>query len=210
MKKLKPHEIEIESFRMITEELGEHSFSEQEFPVVQRVIHTSADFEFAELLRFHPDFFTSVKKAFAAKKDIVTDTNMILSGISKPLMDTIGIKGSCYIKDEDIIEESKKTGRTRASLSMRKASGSDNVGGIIIGNAPTALREVLAVAKEGLGKPDFIIGVPVGFVDAAESKDALMEQSDIPYISIQGRKGGSTIAVAIFNALMRLSDAGKL
>ncbi|MBF0274094.1 MAG: precorrin-8X methylmutase [Nitrospinae bacterium] len=203
MKKLKPEEIETESFRIIKEELGEHSFNDIELPVVLRIIHTSADFEFAKLIRFNKTFFEAVHNSFKQKRDIVTDTNMILSGISKPLLDKIGIKATCYIKDEEIIKLSKETGRTRASLSMEKASSDKNVGGLIIGNAPTALREALRIIEEKKWAPDYIIGVPVGFVDAAESKDALME-TNIPYFSIKGRKGGSTIAVSIVNALMRL------
>ncbi len=191
VKKLKPEEIEAESFRIIEEEMGEHSLSPAEFKVVQRVIHTSADFDLKELLHFSDGFFEAVRKSFDAKHPLVSDTNMILSGISKPGLKAVGIEACCYIADADIAEAAKKSGDTRARLSMQKAA-KKRAGGIVIGNAPTALRSVIQLADNEEWMPDFVIGVPVGFVDAAESKDALMETS-IPHLSIKGRKGESLL-----------------
>ncbi len=208
VKRLRPEEIEQESFRIIEEEMGEHTLSHQEFRIVQRVIHTSADFEFAELLHFSDGFFEAVKKSFDAKHSLVTDTNMILSGISKPSLKKVGLEARCYIADADIAEAAKKSGDTRARLSMQKAA-EEGAGGIVIGNAPTALRSVIELSETTGWRPDFVIGIPVGFVDAAESKDALMG-TDIPHISIKGRKGGSTISVAIVNALLKLYISGEL
>ncbi|WP_025680725.1 precorrin-8X methylmutase [Paenibacillus massiliensis] len=197
---VQPQEIEGKSFEMITEELGEHPFTEEQYPVVQRVIHASADFELGRSMVFHPDAITAGIRAIQAGEPLVADVQMIQAGISKDRLARFGMDVSVYISDPDVIEEAKRLNTTRAIISMRKAIKRADGGIYAIGNAPTALLELIRMVKEGEAKPGLIIGMPVGFVSAAESKDEL-RKLDIPYITNIGRKGGSTIVVAAVNAL---------
>lgn len=197
---VQPQEIEGKSFEMITEELGEHPFTEEQYPVVQRVIHASADFELGRSMAFHPDAITAGIRAIQAGEPLVADVQMIQAGISKDRLARFGMDVSVYISDPDVIEEAKRLNTTRAIISMRKAIKRADGGIYAIGNAPTALLELIRMVKEGEAKPGLIIGMPVGFVSAAESKDEL-RKLDIPYITNIGRKGGSTIVVAAVNAL---------
>jgi precorrin-8X/cobalt-precorrin-8 methylmutase len=204
---LDPQKIEEESFRIIEGELGAHAFSAPEFQVVRRVIHASADFEFAKNLRFHPEAVSSGVAALKKGGTIVADVEMIQSGISKVNLKQFGGEVQCYISDEDVMTEAKALGITRAICSIRKAV---KTGALIyaIGNAPTALFELIRLVKEGAVHPALIVGVPVGFVSAVESKDALLE-IETPFITSIGRKGGTPVAVAIVNALLRLAVAEK-
>ncbi|MEK3789702.1 MULTISPECIES: precorrin-8X methylmutase [Paenibacillus] len=197
---VQPQEIEGKSFEMITEELGEHPFTEEQYPVVQRVIHASADFELGRSMVFHPDAITAGIRAIQAGEPLVADVQMIQAGISKDRLARFGMDVNVYISDPDVIEEAKRLNTTRAIISMRKAIKRADGGIYAIGNAPTALLELIRMVKEGEAKPGLIIGMPVGFVSAAESKDEL-RKLDIPYITNIGRKGGSTIVVAAVNAL---------
>lgn len=197
---VQPQEIEGKSFEMITEELGEHPFTEEQYPVVQRVIHASADFELGRSMVFHPDAIAAGIRAIQAGEPLVADVQMIQAGISKDRLARFGMDVNVYISDPDVIEEAKRLNTTRAIISMRKAIKRADGGIYAIGNAPTALLELIRMVKEGEAKPGLIIGMPVGFVSAAESKDEL-RKLDIPYITNIGRKGGSTIVVAAVNAL---------
>lgn len=201
-----PQEIEAKSFAMIAEELGAHSFSDEQFPVVQRVIHASADFELGRSLVFHPDAIQAGVRAIHEGQAIVADVQMVQVGISKPRIAKYGADVHVYISDPDVAREAKALNTTRAIVSVRKACAA-HLGAIFaIGNAPTALLELIRLVKEGLAKPSLIVGVPVGFVSAAESKEELLKL-DIPYITNRGRKGGSPVAVAAVNALSLLADA---
>ncbi|EFM12245.1 Precorrin-8X methylmutase [Paenibacillus curdlanolyticus YK9] len=202
---IQPQEIEEKSFEMITEELGEHSFTEDQYPVVQRVIHASADFELGRSLVFHPDAIESGIAAIRRGEKVIADVQMVQVGISKERIYKYGGDVNVYISDPDVVEEAKRLNTTRAIISMRKALREAEGGIYAIGNAPTALLELIRLVKEGLAKPSLIIGMPVGFVSAAESKDELLKL-DIPYITNIGRKGGSTIVVAALNAISIMAD----
>lgn len=201
-----PQEIEAKSFAMITEELGTHSFTEEQFPVVQRVIHASADFELGRSLVFHPDAVTAGVRAIHDGRAIVADVQMVQAGISKPRISKYGGDVHVYISDPDVARDAKALNTTRAIISVRKACEVHPGAIFAIGNAPTALLELIRLVKEGWAKPSLIVGVPVGFVSAAESKEELLKL-DVPYITNRGRKGGSPVAVATVNALSLLADA---
>ncbi|PZE20452.1 precorrin-8X methylmutase [Paenibacillus xerothermodurans] len=202
---VQPQEIEDESFRMITEELGEHPFTEEQFPVVQRVIHASADFELGRSLVFHKDAIQAGINAVRAGKLIVADVQMVQVGISKPRLARFGGDVKVYISDPDVMQEAKRLNTTRAIISIRKAIQEADGGIFAIGNAPTALLELIRLVKEGVAKPGLVIGVPVGFVSAAESKQELAKL-DIPFITNVGRKGGSPVAVATVNAISLMAE----
>lgn len=197
---VQPQEIEEKSFEMITEELGEHPFTAEQYPVVQRVIHASADFELGRSLVFHPDAIRAGIEAIRAGRPVVADVQMVQVGISKPRLEQFGGDVRVYISDRDVMEEAKRLNTTRAIISIRKAVQEAEGAIYAIGNAPTALLELIRLVKEGAAKPGLVIGVPVGFVSAAESKEELAKL-DIPFITNIGRKGGSPVAVASVNAL---------
>lgn len=202
---IQPQEIEDKSFQIITEELGAHSFTEEQYPVVQRVIHASADFELGRSLMFHPKAIQAGIEAIRRGENIIADVQMVQVGISKERIRQYGGDVQVYISDPDVMEEAKRLNTTRAIISMRKAIKEAEGGIYAIGNAPTALLELIRLVKEGLAKPSLVIGMPVGFVSAAESKDELLKL-DIPFITNVGRKGGSTIVVAAVNALSLMAD----
>lgn len=202
---VQPQEIESASFEMITEELGEHTFTEDQYPIVQRVIHASADFELGRSMVFHPDAIEAGIKAIREGRKVVADVQMVQVGISKPRLEKFGGSVHVYISDKDVMEEAKRLNTTRAIISMRKAIKEAEGGIYAIGNAPTALLELIRLVKEGEARPGLVIGVPVGFVSAAESKEELAKL-DIPFITNIGRKGGSPVAVAALNALSILAE----
>ncbi|MDQ0172520.1 precorrin-8X methylmutase [Paenibacillus tundrae] len=197
---VQPQEIEGKSFEMITEELGEHPFTDEQYPVVQRVIHASADFELGRSMVFHPDAIQAGIAALRAGQSVIADVQMIQAGVSKDRIRNFGGDVHVHISDPDVMEEAKRLNTTRAIISTRKATQAYEGGIYAIGNAPTALLELIRLVKEGEAKPGLIIGMPVGFVSAAESKDEL-RKLDIPFITNIGRKGGSTIVVAALNAI---------
>lgn len=201
---VQPQEIEGLSFQMITAELGAHSFTAQQYPVVQRIIHATADFELGRSLVFHPQAIEAGIAAILAGNPIVADVRMIEAGIAKARIQQYGGDVRVHISDPDVMEEAKALGVTRAIIAMRKACAEAPGGIFVIGNAPTALLELIRLVKEGVAQPGLVIGMPVGFVSAAESKDEL-RKLDIPYISNIGRKGGSTVVVAAVNALSLLA-----
>ncbi|WP_458124411.1 precorrin-8X methylmutase [Paenibacillus sp. Z3-2] len=197
---VQPQEIEGKSFEMITEELGEHPFTDEQYPVVQRVIHASADFELGRSMVFHPDAIQAGIAALRAGQSVIADVQMIQAGVSKDRIRGFGGDVHVHISDPDVMEEAKRLNTTRAIISTRKANQLYEGGIYAVGNAPTALLELIRLVKEGEAKPGLIIGMPVGFVSAAESKDEL-RKLDIPFITNIGRKGGSTIVVAALNAI---------
>lgn len=198
---MKPADIEKRSFAIITEELGGRTFPESVAEVVKRVIHTSADFDYADNLCFSPDAVEQAKAALEAGATIVTDTNMALAGISKPALAKLGGKAVCLMADEDVAREARTRGVTRATVSMEHAAKLDGPLIFAIGNAPTALIRLHELIGEGAVSPALVIGVPVGFVNVVESKE-LFIGGDTPYIIARGRKGGSNVAAAIVNALL--------
>ena len=198
---MKPADIEKRSFAIITEELGGRTFPEGVAEVVKRVIHTSADFDYADNLCFSPDAVERAKAALEAGATIVTDTNMALAGISKPTLAKLGGRAVCLMADEDVAREAKARGVTRATVSMEHAAKLDGPLIFAIGNAPTALIRLHELIGEGAVSPALVIGVPVGFVNVVESKE-LFIGGDTPYIIARGRKGGSNVAAAIVNALL--------
>ncbi|WP_339223413.1 precorrin-8X methylmutase [Paenibacillus sp. FSL H8-0332] len=209
---VQPQEIEGLSFQMITEELGEHSFSALEYPIVQRIIHASADFELGRSLVFHPGAIEAGIHAMLQGKPIIADVRMVEAGIAKERIQRYGGEVRVHIADPDVVDEAKALGTTRAIIATRKACAQAPGGIYVIGNAPTALLELIRLVKAGAAQPGLVIGMPVGFVSAAESKDEL-RKLDIPFITNIGRKGGSTIVVAAVNALSLLAvrrAAGEL
>lgn len=203
---LAPEAIEAESFRIIEEELGPHTFAPAEFSIVRRVIHATADFEFSKNLVFHPEAIARGVAAIKVGSRVVVDVAMIQAGVSKPALMSFGGDVQSYITDPDVVEEAKREGITRAIASMRKAARLAPDAIYAIGNAPTALFEVLNLIHAGKMAPALVVGVPVGFVSAVESKAALIE-SGYPHIAARGRKGGTPVAVSILNALLSLAKA---
>lgn len=207
---MKPEEIEVESFRIIDLEAGDHAWPAAEWQVVRRAIHTSADFEYAQSTVFSENATENAIAALKSGAGIVTDTNMALSGISKPRLVALGCSVSCHVADQDVAELAKAEGITRSIAAMRKAVANPHNRIFVIGNAPTALFELLRLVETGTAKPALIIGLPVGFVGAEESKNALASGThDIPFITNIGRKGGSNVAAAVVNALSILAASQK-
>ena len=204
---IKPLEIEKESFRIIENELAQmdKSYPEELLPTIIRVIHTTADFEYADTLTFSKDCIQKAKKAIMEGAHIVTDTNMTLSGINKKILQKYGGEVHCFMADEDVARQAKEREVTRAIVSMEKAASLGVPTIFAIGNAPTALIKLKELMDEGKLIPELIIGVPVGFVNVVEAKELIME-SDVPYIVNRGRKGGSTVAAAICNSLLYSID----
>ncbi len=205
---LRPEEIEAESFRIIEAEVGPHAWSAAEWPVVRRVIHTSADFDYARTMVFSPGAVACGIAAIRKGRGIVTDTAMALAGIAKPRLQKFGITASCFVTDPEVVREAGALGTTRSCLAMRKGAAHAGNGIFVIGNAPTALFELVRLIREEQVRPDLIVALPVGFVGAAESKEQLISASELetPFIASRGRKGGSNVAAAVMNALLILAE----
>lgn len=202
LERVLPGEIEKRSFEIITKELGTRILDPENELVIKRVIHTTADFEYADHLKFSSH---AVKKGIAALKEgipVITDTTMGKAGINKRALSRIGSDVRCFIADEDVAEAAKGKQTTRACASMDKAAGLSGDCIFAVGNAPTALVRLYELIKEGNLHPRLIIGVPVGFVNVIQSKELIMSLTDVPYIVAEGRKGGSNVAAAIVNALL--------
>ncbi|MFB5647299.1 MAG: precorrin-8X methylmutase, partial [Candidatus Nitrosomaritimum yanchengensis] len=190
----KGQSIEDASMEMIENEIGSHNYNEKEWPIVRRIIHSTADFDFADKNRiiFSAGAIESGINALKNGCSIVVDVNGVLGGLNKQNPKDFGNNIICNISSPEVMELAKKQGKTRSQVSMRYAS-SDIDGGIVaIGNAPTALLEVISMVKEGIIKPALIIGIPVGFICAPESKEELSKLSEVPFITNIGRKGGSS------------------
>ena len=197
-----PADIEKTSFSIIARELAQKEISlpEELAPIIMRVIHTTADFEYAQTLKFSPNVVEIIKNAVLNGADIVTDTNMALAGINKKTLAKFGGEAHCFMADEDVAKQAKELNLTRASVSMKMAAQIQKPVIFAIGNAPTALVELCSLMQEGF-KPVAVIGVPVGFVNVVPAKEMIMA-SGVPYIVNEGRKGGSTVAAAICNAIL--------
>jgi len=201
----KGQSIEDESMEIIEREVGSHPYNDVEWPIVRRIIHATADFDFAgeNKIVFHKDAITSGINALKNGCSIIADVNGVIGGLNKQNPKDFGNNLICNISDPDLAERAKQENKTRAQMSMRIAASEMNGGILVIGNAPTALLEVIKMIREGVTKPALVIGIPVGFVSAAESKEEL-QTVDVPFITNTGRKGGSSCAASIVNALFKL------
>ncbi|PKM52057.1 MAG: precorrin-8X methylmutase [Firmicutes bacterium HGW-Firmicutes-7] len=197
-----PMEIERRSFEIIHEEMRNTQLPPLKLSIMKRVIHTSTDFIYEDILLFKEDVENLLLNAFIEGCTIVTDTEMIKAGISKKLANQLGIQIVCFVGSQEAMEQAKSGGVTRSMAAVDIAIQAPGKKVFVVGNAPTALYRIMEWCSKGDQEVEAVIGVPVGFVGAAESKEALWEQS-IPSIVSKGRKGGSTIAVAIINAVMR-------
>ena len=200
--------IEHDSFAIVDQEVGAHEYSSAEWNIVRRMIHATADFEFNGLTKFHPDAVPAGLNAISQGSHIVADVEMICVGLSKPRLSHFGVTTHHFIADADVITQAKAENSTRAVQAMRKAQrlGLLDNSIVAVGNAPTALLEVVRMIKQEGVRPALIVGMPVGFVSAAESKDETAVLQDIPWIVTQGRKGGSTLVVAAIHALLALAE----
>ena len=212
-----PDQIEKRSFEIITEELGDKILAPGTELIVKRCIHTSADFDYADSLVFSENAVEKALRALRNGAAIVTDTQMAKAGINKKKLEQYGGQVSCFMSDRDVAEAARKNGTTRAAASMDKAAelfgrsraegkeaAGQKAGGVIfaVGNAPTALVRLCELIREGRLEPELVIGVPVGFVNVVQSKEMVLELEHTPYIVARGRKGGSSIAACICNALL--------
>ncbi|MDU0460629.1 MAG: precorrin-8X methylmutase [Geobacteraceae bacterium] len=206
---MKPEDIEAESFRIIDSEAGDHGWPREEWQVVRRAIHTSADFEYAGSMVLSDGVIEKAVAALKSGAGIVTDTNMAMSGIARARLAPFGCSVACHVSDPDVAELAGMLGITRSIAAMRKAVADPANRIFVIGNAPTALFELLRLMREGQADPALIVGLPVGFVGAEESKNALAAGGhEVPFITNIGRKGGSNVAAAVVNALAILA-AGR-
>ena len=196
----KGSEIEKRSFEIIASQMKKKTFPEQELPIVMRVIHATGDFDFEDNLRFHPEAIKAGIRALKDGKNILVDVNMVAAGINRRLLERWG--GSIISTISEVGDQAVEEGKTRAEAAIEKAID-EKIGIVAIGNAPTALLKTMELIDKGGFKPDLVIGVPVGFVSAGESKEALAKKT-YPFITSLGRKGGSPVAVAIVNGILRL------
>ena len=197
---LLPNEIEAESFRRIEAIAGDHGFSPDEWFVLRRMIHTTADFDYIQNVRFQPGAIESGVRALRSGANVFTDTRMLLAGISTGRLKKLNVEARCLVDDPEVIEEARIRKTTRSAVAVEKAAPFLDGGIMAIGNAPTALLRLLDLLKDGSVKPALIVGMPVGFVQAEESKAALHETGCL-HITALGRKGGSPVTASVINAL---------
>ena len=205
--------IEHDSFAVIDREVQSHTYTPEQWPIVRRMIHANADFDFNGLTDFHPQAVSQGVTAILSRATrVVADVEMICVGLSAPRLAHFGISTHQFISDADVIELAKAEGTTRAVQAMRKAHRLGLLDGAIvgIGNAPTALIEVVRLMNEEGARPVLVVGMPVGFVSATESKDLMALETSVPWVVIRGRKGGSTLVVAAIHALLGLAEAQEL
>lgn len=205
-----PKEIEKKSMEIIEGYLSAHSWSPLERDIVKRVVHTTGDPDIVELMRIHPEAARIGREALLCGKNVFTDVNMLKAGINRQRLAGWGGQVHCTISEPAVVEEAARLGITRASAAMRLFGEDLNGSVVAIGNAPTALFELLSLIDKGLARPALIVGTPVGFVGAAESKELLVETSPVPFISVAGTRGGSPIAASIINALLYYEGDDRL
>jgi precorrin-8X/cobalt-precorrin-8 methylmutase len=202
--------IEHDSFAIIDAEAGRHAYTAAQWPIVRRMIHANADFDFNGLTAFHPEAVEAgIRAMLAGGTPVVADVEMICSGLSQPRLAHFGMTTHQFISDADVIEAARLEDTTRAVQAMRKAHKLGLLDRAIvgIGNAPTALIELVRLIREEGARPALVVGMPVGFVSAVESKDLMAGVDEVPWIVIRGRKGGSTLVVAALHALLALAEA---
>jgi len=207
MQSRKGQSIEDASMQVIEREIGSHSYNKKEWPIVRRVIHSTADFDFAmeNSIIFHKEAIENGLKALKSGCNIVVDVNGVAGLLNKQNTKKFGNNIICRISDPEITRQVQESNKTRSQMSMRMSSSDIDEGLVVIGNAPTALFEVIQMVKEDITSPALIVGMPVGFISAAESKEEL-RKVDIPFITNKGRKGGSPSAAAIVNALFKMIE----
>ena len=205
LQRVAPAEIEQRSMEIITAEMGQTDFSQQQLPIVKRCIHTSADFDYVKNLKFTPNAVEAGLAAIRSGCTIVTDTQMARSGINKKVLGKFGGQAVCFMSDEDVAAEAKARGETRATVSMERAAALGGPVILAIGNAPTALVRACELMEAGKFSPALVIGVPVGFVNVVESKELLAAMPG-EHIVAMGRKGGSNIAATICNAMLYMAS----
>ena len=205
LQRVAPAEIEQRSMEIIAGEMGPHSFTEEQLPVVKRCIHTSADFDYMKNLRFTPGAVAAGVAAIRSGCTIVTDTRMAWSGINKRVLEKFGGQAVCFMADADVAAEAKERGETRATISMERAAKLEGPVILAVGNAPTALVRACELMEAGQFSPALVIGVPVGFVNVVESKELLATMPG-EHIIAMGRKGGSNIAATICNAMLYMAS----
>lgn len=198
-----PKQIEKNSMQIIDQALENLDLNEEELQVARRIIHTTGDVEYQKIIEMSDDFVDRAKESLKEGKKIYVDTRMTYAGVNKKALSDLGVELVCYIDDPKIAEKAKKDQTTRSYAAIKQAID-EGVTCFSIGNAPTALYCLMEEVQAGRLDPDFVIGTPVGFVGAKESKDDLRKFKDIPQITIVGNKGGSNVAAAIINALMYL------
>ena len=201
-----PMEIENRSMEIIAPYLAEYKLSEAEIKVYSRMIHASGDVDYAKVIRVHPQAIEAMQQALKKGAHIYTDVEMVRTGINKKKLASFGGEVHCLVADPEVAARAKAEGITRSMVAMRQFGKALDGSIVAIGNAPTALFEVLRLVREEGIRPACIVGIPVGFVGAAESKAALASHGIVPYITVEGTKGGSPIAAAAINALMYLID----
>ena len=195
-----PQDIEAESFRRIEAQVGAHDLPPEVWQVVRRMIHTSADLDYLKTARVHPQAIAAGVEALRQGRPLVTDTRMLLAGIGSGRLGRLGVKPFCLMDDPEVAKEAARQGTTRAAAAMEAALPHLAGGIVAIGNAPTALLRLLELLEAGAPPPALVVGLPVGFVNAAESKELLSRQH-CPFITALGPKGGSAVAAAVINAL---------
>jgi len=203
--------IEHDSFSIVDKEVGTHSYQQNQWQIVRRMIHATADFEFNGLVKFHPDAVSAGIKAINKSTNIIADVEMICVGLSKPRLNHFGVNTFHFISDDDVISQAKAENTTRAVQAMRKAGKLKLLNNAIIavGNAPTALLEITKMINNKEITPALIVGMPVGFVSAAESKEITRTLDTVPWIITEGRKGGSTLVVAAIHALLAIAESNQ-
>ncbi|MFW9998319.1 MAG: precorrin-8X methylmutase [Candidatus Odinarchaeota archaeon] len=201
---VQPEAIEQESFRRIRQVVGEHGFPEEVWKVVRRIVHSTADLDFLENFRWHPLAVRAGVEALRNGRPVVSDTRMLLAGISTGRLARLGVEAHCLVADPEVAMMAREKNVTRSMAAMDRALPLMEGGIVAIGNAPTALFRVLELVARGEARPALIVGIPVGFVNAAESKDALV-RSSVPYLTVLGPKGGSPVAASAVNALAQLA-----
>ena len=195
-----PRDIEAESFRRIEALVGAHNLPPAVWFVVRRMIHTAADLDYLQTVRVHPEAIAAGVEALRQGKPLFTDTRMLLAGIAGGRLDRLGVKPFCLMADPEVAKEAVRQGTTRAAAALEAALPRLAGGVVAIGNAPTALMRLLELLEAGAPPPALVIGLPVGFVNAAEAKE-LLNRQNYPFITALGPKGGSAVAAAVVNAL---------
>ena len=205
----KPMDIENRSMEIIVPYLEKLNLNEEEIKVYSRIIHATGDVEYAPIIRLHPEAIRKAKEALQSGCNIYTDVEMVRTGINKRKLASFGGEVFCRVAEPEIAEAAKEQGITRSMAAMRSFGKEMNGAIIAIGNAPTALFEVLRMVEEEGLRPAAIVGIPVGFVGAADSKAALAANTLVPYVTVEGTKGGSPIAAAVINAIMYIIDNSR-
>ncbi|MFW5901805.1 MAG: precorrin-8X methylmutase [Thermodesulfobacteriota bacterium] len=201
---MQPDEIEKKSFEIIGKEAGTHGFDPAAWTVVARMIHTSADFDYIQTVRIHPGAISAGISAIREGATIFTDTRMAMAGIRRRDLNAYGGEVKCLMEEPAIAETAAQKGITRAEAAVEAAAAMLSGGIYVVGNAPTALLKLISLIRSASARPALVVGLPVGFVNAAESKAELLK-TDIPYITNEGRKGGSNVAAAVVNALIQMA-----